>query len=283
MNDRIAKHKRVHLHVEDTGGDGPVIILIHDWPLTVESVRGHVAPLVGAGFRVVCYDRRGFGSSERPADGYDYHTLALDLLGLIADRGLSDVTVIGFGMGAAEMVHAYQIARDFKSVYFCSTVTPYVLEAVGNDNGWISPGFYEAMRESLRNDRTAFFTTLMTQYYSVDGELLITPQQRDDLVKVCEGSDENAALKCFESLCTTDHRPQFNDWDVLTAFFHGDSDDFAPKPHSAEATHDLLPSGLEVTLRGGPHGFNLTHLEKFNRALVADLTGARAGVHDTSV
>ena len=105
----MTRNERVHLHVEDSGGDGRPVVLIHGWPLSAESWKAQVGPLRDAGYRVVAYDRRGFGRSEKPADGYDYDTLAGDLVGLLEDLDLHDVTLVGFSMGGGEV--ARYIAR----------------------------------------------------------------------------------------------------------------------------------------------------------------------------
>ena len=100
----MTRNERVHLHVEDSGGDGRPVVLIYGWPLSAESWKAQVGPLRDAGYRVVAYDRRGFGRSEKPADGYDYDTLAGDLVGLLEDLDLHDVTLVGFSMGGGASI-----------------------------------------------------------------------------------------------------------------------------------------------------------------------------------
>ena len=92
----------VRLHVEDSGGDGRPVVLIHGWPLSAESWKAQVGPLRDAGYRVIAYDRRGFGRSDKPADGYDYDTLADDLAGILESRDLRDVSLVGFPWAVAK-------------------------------------------------------------------------------------------------------------------------------------------------------------------------------------
>ena len=73
--------RRVQLHVQDTGGSGRPVVLIHGWPLSGESWAAQIPALHDAGFRAIAYDRRGFGRSGKPTHGYDYDTLADDLVG----------------------------------------------------------------------------------------------------------------------------------------------------------------------------------------------------------
>ena len=93
----------VQLHIEDSGGTGRPVVLIHGWPLSAEAWEPQVAVLRDAGFRVVAYDRRGFGRSDKPESGYGYDTLADDLQRVMDECGLQDVTMVGFSMGGGEV------------------------------------------------------------------------------------------------------------------------------------------------------------------------------------
>jgi non-heme chloroperoxidase len=93
----------IALHYEDYGSGKPVV-LIHGWPLSGRSWERQVGPLVEGGHRVVTYDRRGFGSSSQPWDGYDYDTFADDLAALLDHLDLTDVTLVGFSMGGGGVV-----------------------------------------------------------------------------------------------------------------------------------------------------------------------------------
>src|SRR4051794_32785509 len=103
MSATANQNARVHLHVEDSGGQGRPVVLIHGWPLSAEAWKPQLGPLRAAGHRVIAYDRRGFGRSEKPASGFDYDTLADDLADLLEARDLDDVTLVGFSMGGGEV------------------------------------------------------------------------------------------------------------------------------------------------------------------------------------
>jgi non-heme chloroperoxidase len=68
----------IDIYYEDQGAGQPVI-LIHGFPLNGHSWEKQVGILLAAGFRVITYDRRGFGASSQPSIGYDYDTFASDL------------------------------------------------------------------------------------------------------------------------------------------------------------------------------------------------------------
>ena len=88
------------------------VVLIHGWPL-LRPLLGIQAPaLVGAGFRVITYDRRGFGASSQPWNGYDYDTFAADT-GRTPSRykDLRDVTLAGFFPWAAVRSRVTSVAE----------------------------------------------------------------------------------------------------------------------------------------------------------------------------
>ena len=92
----------IELHYEDKGAGQPVV-LIHGFPLDGNSWEGQTAALLDAGYRVITYDRRGFGKSSKPTDGYDYDTFAADLNTLLSDLDLNDAVLVGFSMGTGEV------------------------------------------------------------------------------------------------------------------------------------------------------------------------------------
>lgn len=149
---------RVRLHVEDSGGTGRPVVLIHGWPLSAGSWEAQVPVLKAAGYRVVAYDRRGFGRSDKPADGYEYDTLADDLAGVINDTDLRDVTLVGFSMGGGEV--ARYITRHgeerLRSVVFAAAVPPYLLQTPDNPEGPLTQSKADQMRRDLESDRDSF-------------------------------------------------------------------------------------------------------------------------------
>src|SRR3712207_5246272 len=125
------------LHVDDTGGSGRPVVLIHGWPLSSESWSEQVAPLSAAGYRVVTYDRRGFGRSDKPSKGFEYDTLAEDLSKVLEELDLRDVTLVGFSMGGGEVARYASKHGEgrLRSVVFAAAVTPYLLQGDDNPDG----------------------------------------------------------------------------------------------------------------------------------------------------
>ena len=140
MTEITAHHglfKNTNLHVDDTGGTGRPVVLIHGWPLSGEAFKDQVPAFEAAGYRVVTYDRRGFGRSDKPLTGYKYDTLAEDVHTLLVELDLNDVTLVGFSMGGGEVARycALYGSERLRSVVFASAVPPYRLQTDDNPEG----------------------------------------------------------------------------------------------------------------------------------------------------
>lgn len=181
MTEVVAHHgwfKDTKLHVDDTGGPGRPVVLIHGWPLSGESWSAQVPALVDAGHRVVTYDRRGFGRSDKPKTGYTYDALAEDLHTLLVELDLRDVTLVGFSMGGGEVARylATYGPERVRSVVFASSVTPYLAKTPGNPDGPLPESEAAKMAAGLTADQDKFYDQFTTDFFSVDeavGELEI--------------------------------------------------------------------------------------------------------------
>ncbi|MBS2938144.1 alpha/beta hydrolase [Nocardioides sp. J2M5] len=258
------------VHVEDSGGSGRPVVLIHGWPLSGESWSEQVGPLTAAGHRVVAYDRRGFGRSDKPSKGYDYDTLADDLEGVLSELDLSDVTLVGFSMGGGEV--ARYVARHgedrIHSVVFAGAVPPYLMQTDDNPDGPLTADAAQQMEDGLKADRTAFFDGFTRDFFTANGELKVTEEQRQQAIALAHQSDQTAALGCMEAFGTTDFRDDLTKITVPTLVIHGDSDGIVPLEGSGQRTHEAVAGSELVVVGGAPHGFNVSHADEFNRALV---------------
>ena len=263
----------VRLHVEDSGGDGRPVVLIHGWPLSVDSWKAQVGPLVDAGYRVVAYDRRGFGQSAKPADGFDYDTLTADLAGLLEDHDLRDVTLVGFSMGGGEVARyiASHGEERLRSVVFASAVPPYLMKSGDNPDGPLTEDKAKQMEDGLKADREKFFDQFTKEFFSAKGVLKVTESQRQDALDVCLESDETAALACMKAFATTDFRKDLKQVHVPALVIHGDSDGTVPFEGSGKRTHAAIAGSELVVLPDAPHGCNVSHADAFNEALLAFL------------
>lgn len=264
---------RVRLHVEDSGGAGRPVVLIHGWPLSAESWKAQVPALEGAGYRVIAYDRRGFGRSDKPADGYEYDTLAADLAGVIEDLDLRDVSLVGFSMGGGEVARyiANHGESRLHSVVFASAVPPYMLQTPDNPEGPLTQAKADEMKQGLEADRDTFFEGFTKDFFSANGELKVSEKERQAAVALCKQSDQTAALGCMKAFGTTDFREDLKKVTVPTLVLHGDSDGTVPFEGSGKRTHAAIQGSEVVVLEDAPHGCNASHAEQFNAALVAFL------------
>jgi pimeloyl-ACP methyl ester carboxylesterase len=263
----------VRLHIDDSGGSGRPVVLIHGWPLSAQAWEPQVSVLRAAGYRVVAYDRRGFGRSDKPEFGYGYDMLADDLQRVMAQCGLQDVTLVGFSMGGGEV--ARYIARHgesrLHSVVFAAAVPPYLMKSAANPEGPLTPEKAQQMKRSLQEDRRSFFDLFTKDFFSANGVLKVTEAQRAEATALCNQSAQHAALACMDSFGTTDFREDLMKVTVPTLVIHGDADAIVPFEGSGQRTHSTVPHSQLVKVSGAPHGLNVSHAQAFNAALLAFL------------
>src|SRR6476469_3643953 len=171
QGDDAKDRQGLHVHTVASDGEGRPVVLIHGWPLSGESWSETVPALKEAGYRVVTYDRRGFGQSD-PGDSYDYDALAGDVDNVLTDLDLTDVTLVGFSMGGgavARYVATYGEER-LHSVVFASAVPPYLHKTDDNPDGPLDDDTAAQLRKGLEDDRDAFFDDFMTQFFTAGDE-----------------------------------------------------------------------------------------------------------------
>jgi non-heme chloroperoxidase len=260
----------VRLHIADSGGSGRPVVLIHGWPLSAQAWEPQVSVLSAAGYRVVAYDRRGFGRSDKPDSGYSYDALADDLKRVLDQYALQDVTLVGFSMGGGEV--ARYIARHgesrLHSVVFAAAVPPYLMRTADNPEGQLTPEKAQQMKKALQEYRTSFFDLFTKDFFSANGELQVTEAQRGEAVALCNQSAQHAALACMDSFGTTDFREDLKKVTVPTLVIHGNADAIVPFEGSGQRTHRAVPHSQLVTVSGAPHGLNVSHAQAFNDALL---------------
>jgi non-heme chloroperoxidase len=261
---------KVGVHVEDSGGNGRPVVLIHGWPLSKDSWQEQIPDLTGAGFRVIAYDRRGFGASDKPGGGYDYDTLTDDLAGLMNELQLRDASLVGFSMGGGEVArYVTKYGEDnLRSVVFAAAVTPYMMQTEDNPKGPLTQDKAQQMTADLAADRNSFFDQFTKQFFSANGELKVTEAQRQTAIDLCRQSDEKAALACMASFGNEDFRDDLPKVTVPTLVIHGDSDGIVPFEGSGARTHEIIPHSQLVVVQDAPHGFNVSHSKEFNEALI---------------
>jgi non-heme chloroperoxidase len=265
----------VELYYEDHGSGKPVV-LIHGWPLSGRSWENQVPVLIDAGHRVITYDRRGFGWSSQPWDGYDYDTFAADLNALLEHPELRDATLVGFSMGGGEVaryIGTYGTDR-IRGAVFAAAVPPYLYKSEDNPDGGLDDATIEQFENGVRGDRIAFLDEFTKNFFAA-GERsdLISEPQRLYAREIAAFASPKGTLDCIAAFGRTDFREDLDKVDVPTLIIHGDADAIVPFEVSGKRTHAAINGSELALIKGAPHGLNATHAAEFNRALLTFLAG----------
>jgi non-heme chloroperoxidase len=259
----------VELYFEDHGVGQPVV-LIHGYPLNGHSWEKQERVLLQAGYRVITYDRRGFGQSSQPTVGYDYDTFAADLNTLLTRLNLNEVVLVGFSMGTGEVTRylgTYGSARVSKAVLM-GAIPPFLLKTDDNPEG-VEQSVFDGIKQAVIDDRPAYFKDFLDNFYNVDvlGGTRISQQAWDNSFIVAVGASAHAAHACVDTWLT-DFRADLTKIDVPTLLVHGNADRILPYEATAKRLPGLIKDLTFVTVEGGPHNIAWTHPEIVNKALL---------------
>ena len=264
----------IELYYEDHGSGRPVV-LIHGWPLSGRSWEKQVPALVEAGYRVITYDRRGFGESSKPWTGYDYDTLAADLHTLLEHLDLQGATLVGFSMGGGEVaryVGKYGTRRVAKAV-FAGAVPPYLYKSKDNPEGGLDDQTLAGFKGAVTSDRLAFLDDFTKNFFSANGQLKVSERTRKFARMIGAFASPKGTLDCIEAFGRTDFREDLKKFSIPTLVLHSDADAIVPFEVSGKRTAASIKGARLVLIQGGPHGFNVSHADEFNRALLDFLKG----------
>jgi len=262
----------IELHYEDYGTGKPVV-LIHGWPLSGRSWENQVPALVEAGYRVITYDRRGFGDSSQPWGGYDYDTFAADLNSLLEHLDLRDVTLVGFSMGGGEVaryIGTYGTERIAKAV-LAAAVPPFLHKAGDNPDGALDDDTIAGFLAGVSSDRIAFLDEFTTGFFTAGGELKVSEAQRVYARDIAAFASPQGTADCINAFGHTDFRDDLAKITIPTLVIHGDSDAIVPFEASGKRSHDAIGGSELVLIQDGPHGINASHPQQFNDALLTFL------------
>jgi pimeloyl-ACP methyl ester carboxylesterase len=273
MTEVTAHHglfRDTNLHVDDTGGPGRPVVLIHGWPLSGDAFAAQVPALQDAGYRVITYDRRGFGRSDKPGTGYTYDTLTQDLHALLEQLDLTDATLVGFSMGGGEVARYFSRygADRVRSVVFASAVPPFMMRGDDNPDGPLTQDKAAKMTADLTEDEDSFYDGFTREFFSVNGELTVSEEQRLQALALCRQADKKAALACMAAFGGTDFREDLPHVNVPALVLHGDGDATVPFAGSGQRIHSSLPASELHLIAGAPHGCNVSHPKEWNDTLI---------------
>jgi non-heme chloroperoxidase len=262
----------IELYYEDHGS-GQAVVLIHGYPLSGASREKQVPVLLDAGYRVITYDRRGFGKSSQPTTGYNYDTFAEDLHNLLAKLKLRDFTLVGFSMGGGEVARyiGKYGSKGVSKAVIISGVPPYLLKAADNPEG-VDASVFAGIEKAVVADRYAFFTGFFQNFYNTD--LLLGKRVSEQAVQaswnVAATASATASLACVPTW-HEDFRGDLSRIDVPTLVIHGDADRILPIAASGLRTAKLIKGARLLVVKDGPHCLTWTHAEEVNAELLSFL------------
>jgi non-heme chloroperoxidase len=268
----------IELHYEDHGSGQPVL-LVHGYPLDGDSWERQTRALLGGGYRVITYDRRGFGRSSHPVIGYDYDTFADDLNAVLTHLDLDDVVLVGFSMGTGEL--ARYVSRHgtdrVSRLAFLASLEPFLLQTPDNPTG-VPAEVFEGIAAAAQADRYAWFTSFFSDFYNL-GENLGT-RISEEAVRgswnVAVGSAPMAAYSVVPTWIT-DFRADVEtvrNSGIPVLILHGTADNILPIDSTGRPFAAALPQARYVEVDGAPHGLLWTHADEVNKALLDFLKSA---------
>ena len=263
----------IQLHYEDHGSGTPVV-LSHGYPLSGQAWEKQVPVLLAAGFRVITYDRRGWGGSSQPGVGYDYDTFAADLNILMEALDLRDAVLVGHSMGSGDVTRylgAHGSSRVARAVLI-SPIPPYFLQAQDNPVG-VPQSLFDGFTVAANGDRPAWMKGFLDNFYNSDVNLgtRVSEQAFQASFNIAVAGSPIAAVACIPTW-GTDFRADVAAFDVPILVIQGDQDRVLPIDLTGNRLKDLIKELTFVTVEGGPHGIPWTHADEVNAALVAFVT-----------
>jgi non-heme chloroperoxidase len=259
----------IEIYYEDHGAGQPVV-LIHGYPLSGRAWDKQVPVLLEAGYRVITYDRRGFGKSSQPASGYDYDTFAADLNSLLERLDLRDAVLAGHSMGTGEVTRylgRYGSARVAKGVLI-APIPPYLLQSGDNPDG-VPPSLFDGFAQAARADTPAWMKGFLDNFYNTDSlrGTLISDQAYQASWNLAVTASATAAVACIATW-TTDFRDDLPKIDVPVLVVQGDADQVLPLDKTGQRLPGLIKEMDLVVIEGGPHAIPWTHAGQVNTALL---------------
>ncbi|MET0270614.1 MAG: alpha/beta hydrolase [Sphingomonas sp.] len=251
----IKTRDSVDLYVKDWG-EGPVVVLIHGWPLCSDSFDDQAVALAEAGYRVIAYDRRGFGRSGQPYRGYDYDTFADDLADVLKATGVTDASLFGFSMGGGEIARymSRHGGRGVVKAGLISSVAGYLLKTGDNPDG-VDASVFEGIKDGIREDRPHYLSNFFQDFYGVGWiSSPVSQEVLDWSLMMAMQAGLAGTLACVDAFGKTDFRPDLPALTIPTLVIHGTADKTVPIDASARTVARAVPHARLIEYSGSPHG-----------------------------
>ncbi len=273
----------IELYYEDHGRGNPVVLL-SGWPLDSRSWEPQVHALLDAGYRVITYDRRGFGRSSRPTEGYDFDSLASDLHHVLTKLDLRETALVGFSFGTGELARYIGThgTQRLSSCVFIETLAPSFARSAQNPEGVDQAGV-AGVQQAIAGDRFAWLTELTRNLLNLDDYL--GKRVSEETVRAIWNAGADASPWATWA-CPPGWLADFSDdltrVDIPPLILHGTAARILPVHGPGRRLHATLPGARYVEIDGGPHALTVTHAAEVNRELLMFLRDPAQAAATTS-
>lgn len=257
-------------------GTGRPVVLIHGWPLSGDSWDPVALALAEAGYRAIAYDRRGFGRSDQPWQGYDYDTFADDLADVMQSQSAGEnVALVGFSMGGGEIARYLSRygGKGVTQVAMVSSVVPYMLQTDDNPYG-VPEATLQQIGDGIRDDRAHYLRGFFKEFFGAG--LLTSPVSSETLDVALHSAMQaglHPTLASAQAFGTTDFRADLAHFTMPTLVIHGTADKTVPIDPTSRALASAVPQSTLIEYDGEPHGLFATQTARLTHDLLEFLNG----------
>jgi non-heme chloroperoxidase len=265
----------VSIYVEDIGSESGAkdvlkpVLFIHGWPLSHEMFEYQFMALHKSGYRCIGIDLRGFGRSDKPWTSYNYDVFADDIKQVISALNLQGVTLVGFSMGGAIVMH--YIAK-----FFSELVSKVVLMAAAAPSFTKRENYPYGLEKSAcddliiqsNHDRPKMVSDFAKMFFKSENS------QSTEMLKwlflINMEVSPFATVKCLEELRDADLRNDMqvvNQRNLPVAIFHGTHDKICPFDFAKVMNQGIKGSRL-IEFNESGHGLNIEEKDKTNEELM---------------
>lgn len=256
------------IYFKDWGAGKPVLFS-HGWPLDADMWDNQLNFLAENGYRVIAFDRRGFGRSDQPWTGYDYDTFASDINDLIISLDLQNVTLVGFSMGGGDVtryINNYGTSR-VDGLVLLGAVTPLFGQKEDYPQG-VEASVFAGIQAGLRKDRAQFISDFATPFYGTNAGQTVSEGVLTQTLNIALLASLKGTLDCVTAFSTTDFRPDMAKVDVPTLVIHGSNDQVVPFETTGKVAAEMIEGAQLKVYDNAPHGFAVTHSDRLSADLL---------------
>ncbi|QCR38212.1 alpha/beta fold hydrolase [Nissabacter sp. SGAir0207] len=253
-------------------GTGRPVLFSHGWPLDADMWDSQMNFLAERGYRAIAFDRRGFGRSDQPWEGYDYDTFASDINDLITALDLQEVTLVGFSMGGGDVArYLGRYGSDrVAALVLLGAVTPIFGKTDDHPQG-VEKSVFDGIKDGLLKDRAQFISDFATPFYGLNAGQTVSEGVLTQTLNIALLASLKGTLDCVTAFSETDFRPDVRKVNVPTLVIHGSNDQVVPFEATGKLSAELIPGAQLKVYENGPHGFAATHQDQLNEDLLAFL------------